>query len=148
MSPRVLKLVNDDRGAALIELAMVAPVLLTLMVGVIDMSNVYSRKLAIEQGAHRAIEKIMQTTEDSTVEATLSNEVICQVNGTNANGSCKTTPYVAHFHRYALTHAVAAARAEEIYALEIARTALRAGARARRHHARAAMTAEGHGRID
>ena len=95
MSPRILKLVKDDRGAALIELAMVAPVLLTMMVGVIDMSNVYSRKLAIEQGAHRAIEKIMQTTEDSTVEATLASEVLCQVNGTNANGTCKTSPLTA-----------------------------------------------------
>ena len=95
MSPRIRKLVADVRGAAVVELAIVAPVLATMMIGVIDMSNAYSRKLALEQGAHRAIEKIMQTTEDSTVEATLSSEVICQVNGTNANGTCKSSPITA-----------------------------------------------------
>jgi Flp pilus assembly protein TadG len=95
MSLRVLKLLADTRGAAVVELALVAPVLLTLMVGVIDLSNAYSHKLAIEQGAQRAIEKILQTTDDTTVEATLTNEVICQVNGTTTAGACKTTPIVA-----------------------------------------------------
>lgn len=95
MSRRVFKLVTDARGAAVVELALVAPVLAVLMIGVIDMSNAYSRKLALEQGAQRAIEKIMQTTEDTTVDATLTNEVLCQVNGTNAGGTCKTSPITA-----------------------------------------------------
>ena len=95
MSQRVPKLLADARGAAVVELALVAPVLLTMMVGVIDMSNAFSRKLALEQGAQRAIEKILQTTDDTTVEVTLANEVICQVNGTNTNGTCKTTPIAA-----------------------------------------------------
>lgn len=95
MSRRFFKLGSDQRGAAVVELALIAPVLLTMMVGVIDMSNAFSRKLALEQGAQRAIEKILQTTDDTTVEATLANEVICQVNGTNTNGTCKTTPIVA-----------------------------------------------------
>ncbi|MEO8547589.1 MAG: TadE/TadG family type IV pilus assembly protein [Sphingomicrobium sp.] len=92
MSRRFLTLVADARGAAVVELALVAPVLATMMVGVVDMSNAFSRKLALEQGAQRAIEKIMQTTADTTVENTLTNEVICQVNGTNTNGTCKTSP--------------------------------------------------------
>ena len=95
MSRRVMKLLADTRGAAVVELALVVPVLLTTMVGVIDMSNAFSRKLALEQGAQRAIEKILQTTDDTTVEATLSNEVICQVNGTTTGGACKTTPIAA-----------------------------------------------------
>jgi Flp pilus assembly protein TadG len=86
---------SDRRGAAVIELAMVAPVLAIAVVGVVDMSNAYSRKLALEQGAQRAIEKIMQTTEDSTVRDTLITEAVCQVNGLNANGTCKTTPITA-----------------------------------------------------
>lgn len=85
-------LAADDRGAAIIELAMIAPVLALLTIGMVDMSNAFSRKLQLEQGAHRAIEKIMQTTEDTTVEATLANEAVCQVNGTNADGTCKTSP--------------------------------------------------------
>ncbi|MEP6982741.1 MAG: TadE/TadG family type IV pilus assembly protein [Sphingomicrobium sp.] len=82
----------DARGAAVIELALIAPILALTVIGVVDMSNAYSRKLALEQGAHRAIEKIMQTTDVDTVEDTLANEALCQVNGLNTNGTCKTSP--------------------------------------------------------
>jgi Flp pilus assembly protein TadG len=89
---RHLRLLVCDRGAAVIELAMIAPVLGLLTIGVIDMSNAFSEKLAVEQGTQRAIEKIMQTTETSTVQETLKSEVQCQVNGVDAAGDCKTTP--------------------------------------------------------
>lgn len=82
----------SERGAAVIEMALVAPVLALGVIGVVDMSNAYSKKLALEQGAQRAIEKIMNTTETNTVETTLANEAVCQVNGMNANGTCKTSP--------------------------------------------------------
>src|SRR3982751_6612551 len=87
-----LRLARDDRGAAVIELALVAPVLALMVIGIVDLSNAFSSKLALEQGAQRAIEKIMQTTEDETVEGTLKTEAVCQVNGTNADGTCKTSP--------------------------------------------------------
>jgi Flp pilus assembly protein TadG len=86
---------RDQRGAAVIELALVAPFLSLLAIGVIDMSNAYSRKLALEQGAQRAIEKVMQTTEVDTVENTLKTEAVCQVNGMNQDGTCKTSPITA-----------------------------------------------------
>ena len=89
---RAKSLLTSERGAAVIELALVAPVLALTVIGIVDMSNAYSRKLLLEQGAQRAIEKIAQTTEDATVESTLANEAVCQVNGVNANGTCKTTP--------------------------------------------------------
>lgn len=92
MTRRPFHLLADARGAAVIELALVAPVLALTVIGIVDMSNAYSRKLALEQGAHRAIEKIMQTTDVNTVEDTLSREAICQVNGMNADGTCKTSP--------------------------------------------------------
>ncbi|WP_148104697.1 TadE/TadG family type IV pilus assembly protein [Sphingomonas ginkgonis] len=85
-------LLLDDRAAAIIELALLAPVLVLTYAGIADISTAYSRKLALEQGAQRAIEKIMQTTEDSTVEGTLATEAVCQVNGTNSDGTCKSTP--------------------------------------------------------
>ena len=88
----IRKLAGDDRGAAVIEMALVAPVLALTVIGIVDMSNAYSRKLALEQGAQRAIEKIMQTTETNTVETTLKTEAVCQVNGLNADGTCKTSP--------------------------------------------------------
>jgi Flp pilus assembly protein TadG len=86
------QLLRDEEGAALIELALVATILTTLAAGVIDLSTAYSRKLALEQGAQRAIEKIMQTTGSRTVEDTLRNEAVCQVNGTDGDGQCKTSP--------------------------------------------------------
>ena len=92
---RANRLFANHRGAAVIELALVAPVLALTVIGIVDMSNAYSRKLALEQGAQRAVEKIMNTTETSTVEATLANEVQCQVNGSTTSGSvttCNTSP--------------------------------------------------------
>src|SRR5438093_7613231 len=87
----VRALAGSDRGAAVIELALVAPVLGLLVIGIVDLSNAFSHKLALEQGAQRAIERIEQTTADTTVEATLKAEVVCQVNGTSG-GTCKTSP--------------------------------------------------------
>ena len=89
---RASKLARNESGAAVIELALVAPVLGLLVIGIVDISNAFSRKLALEQGAQRAIERIMQTTADDTVENTLKTEVVCQVNGTNSDGTCKTSP--------------------------------------------------------
>ncbi|WP_265563514.1 TadE/TadG family type IV pilus assembly protein [Sphingomicrobium arenosum] len=68
------RLAAEDRGSATIELALVAPVMAVMIVGVVDMSMAYSRKLAIEQGAQRAIEKVMQTTTTETVHGTLAKE--------------------------------------------------------------------------
>lgn len=85
------KLFADQGGAAIIELALVAPIFALMTIGVVDISNAYSRKLAVEQGAQRAVEKIMQTTQDDTVENTLKQEARCQVNGVT-NGTCNTTP--------------------------------------------------------
>jgi Flp pilus assembly protein TadG len=89
------RLLRNTSGAAVIELALVAPVLALCIIGIVDMSNAYSQKLALEQGAQRAVEKIMQTTSYTTVEDTLANEAICQVNGVNANGTCKSSPLTA-----------------------------------------------------
>ena len=93
MMPAIVKkLAANDRGAAVIEMAMIAPVFALTVIGIVDMSNAYSRKLGAEQGAQRAIEKIMQTTEMDTVANTLKTEAVCQVNGMNADNTCKTSP--------------------------------------------------------
>ena len=91
----VRKLLTNERGAAVIEMALIAPVLALGVIGIVDMSNAYSRKLALEQGAQRAIEKIMQTTANDTVENTLATEAVCQVNGTTTTNNvttCNTSP--------------------------------------------------------
>ena len=92
MIARLRSLARDNRGAALIELAIVAPVLGLMTVGVIDMANAFGQKLKLEQAAHRSIEKIMQTTGVLTVEQTVAAEAVCQYNGVNTDGSCKTAP--------------------------------------------------------
>ena len=84
----IAQLIGSTRGTATVELALIAPVLALMIVGIADISIAFGQKLEIEQGAQRAIEKVMQTTGDTTVEATIKSEAVCQVNGADANGDC------------------------------------------------------------
>jgi Flp pilus assembly protein TadG len=68
----------DERGAAVIELALVAPLLALLTIGIIDVSQAFNRRLTLEQAAQRAIEKVMQTTGDTTAEETIKAEAAAQ----------------------------------------------------------------------
>ena len=69
---------RDERGAAIIEMAIVAPVLALLTIGVVDMSNGFATKLKLEQASQRAIEKVMQTTGNGTGEETIIAEAASQ----------------------------------------------------------------------
>ena len=88
MIRRLIKLAREDRGAAVIELALIAPILAILIMGVTDVSIAYGRRLELEQAVQRSIEKVMQTTGDTTVAGTIQKEAVCQINGTNADGTC------------------------------------------------------------
>jgi Flp pilus assembly protein TadG len=79
---RLLTLARDSKGAAVIELALAAPILATMVIGVTDISIAYGQKLELEQAAQRAIEKVAQTTGESTPEDTIKKEAMCQYNGT------------------------------------------------------------------
>jgi len=57
---RLPSLIRDERGASLIELALVAPFLATMVIGMVDISQCYSAKVKLTQAAQRAIEKAMQ----------------------------------------------------------------------------------------
>lgn len=72
------KLGRDEGGAAVIELALVAPILAFMTIGVIDVSQAFGRRLTLEQAAQRAIEKVMQTTGKTTPEATIKAEAAAQ----------------------------------------------------------------------
>jgi Flp pilus assembly protein TadG len=72
------KLCSDNRGVATIELALLAPLLAALTIGVVDLSNAFGRKLALEQATQRAVEKVMQTTVDDTVESVIKAEAAAQ----------------------------------------------------------------------
>jgi Flp pilus assembly protein TadG len=88
MMRRLRTLAREDRGSAVIELALIAPVLATLIIGVTDVSIAYGRRLELEQAVQRSIEKVMQTTGDTTVAGTIKKEAVCQINGSNADGTC------------------------------------------------------------
>ena len=79
--PQLRRLLLDQGGLAVVELALAAPILALMVVGVADLSTAYSRKLALEQAAQRAIEKIMQTTGSTTPDATLKAEAVAQAGG-------------------------------------------------------------------
>ena len=67
-------LLRSWSGTATIELALIAPMFVTLLIGVVDVTMGYNRKLVLEQATQRGIEKIMQTTTDKTVDETIIDD--------------------------------------------------------------------------
>ncbi|HEX5259016.1 MAG TPA: TadE/TadG family type IV pilus assembly protein [Sphingomicrobium sp.] len=76
MSMPFRKLSRDQRGAAIIEMSLLLPVMGTLVIGVADISRAYSQKLLLEQAAYRAIEKVQQYQAQEDTYTTLQNEVV------------------------------------------------------------------------
>lgn len=74
------KLGRDERGASIIELALLLPVLSTIVIGVADISRAYSQKLILEQAAYRAIEKVQQYQASQSTLTALQNEVVSAAN--------------------------------------------------------------------
>lgn len=74
MITRIRNLARDERGASLIELALVAPVLASLLIGMVDISRAYSDRLQLEQAAQRAIEKVQQYQSTTSTYDTLRAE--------------------------------------------------------------------------
>lgn len=87
MIRRFMQLLRDKAGTATIELALAAPVLATMVIGVSDISIAYGKKLELEQAAQRAMEKVMQTTGEDTPANTIKKEAVCQYNGTDPDSS-------------------------------------------------------------
>lgn len=71
---RFARLARDDRGASLVELALVAPIMASLLIGMVDLSRAYSHKLKLEQAAQRAIEKVQQYQTATSTYGTLRAE--------------------------------------------------------------------------
>lgn len=76
---------RDERGTSIIELAMVAPILALLTIGMIDLSEGFSQKLRLEQAAQRAIEKVMNGRADTTTIAALKTEAATTAGVPEAN---------------------------------------------------------------
>lgn len=105
---RFRNLLRDDRGASIIELAFVAPIFATMLVGMTDLSRGFSAKLQLTQAAQRSIEKVMQTSFQTGAVDTLKAEAASaagvdvsavtidywlQCNGVRQNGVDKATAY-------------------------------------------------------
>ena len=71
---RFPRLAKDEHGASIIELALVAPILASLLIGMVDLSRAYSAKLQLEQAAQRSIEKVQQYQTTSSTYGTLQAE--------------------------------------------------------------------------
>lgn len=74
MMKRFSSLLRDSDGTVTIELAMLAPILAAMLIGLIDLSTAYSNKLRLEQVAQRTIEKVMQSSFKVADSTTLKAE--------------------------------------------------------------------------
>ena len=74
MMKRLSTLLRDSAGAVTIELAMVAPILAAMLIGLIDISHAYSSKLRLEQAAQRTVERVMQNGFKVADAATLKTD--------------------------------------------------------------------------
>lgn len=68
------RLLRDEGGASLIELALIMPFFASMVIGVVDLSRAYSAKLQLEQAAYRSIEKVQQYQASEDTYSTLSTE--------------------------------------------------------------------------
>ena len=76
MIQKLRKLAADDRGTALIELALAIPIFAAALIGMVDLSRAYSEKLQLEQAAQRAIERVMNRQMSSSSFNTLRAEAV------------------------------------------------------------------------
>ena len=108
MIRKLRELGRDNRGASIIELALIAPFFATMIVGVTDLSRGFSAKLQLTQAAQRSIEKVMQTSFQTSAVDTLKAEAAAtagvdvsavdvdywlQCNGVRQTGMDKDTAY-------------------------------------------------------
>ena len=61
MMRRLTSLARSESGNSIVKMGVVAPILATLLIGMVDLSRAYSNKLQLEQIAQRTIEKVQNT---------------------------------------------------------------------------------------
>ena len=62
MMKAIRTLARAEGGNSFVEMALAAPFLTTLLVGMVDLSRAYSAKLQLVQASQRTIEQVMQQT--------------------------------------------------------------------------------------
>ena len=112
----IRKLFRDQRGASIVEMGLAAPILATLLAGMVDLSRAYSTKLQVEQSAQRTIELVQRagyklgdnatlTTEAANAAGvaesavTVSNWLECNGTRKDFSANCSTGETVARYVR-------------------------------------------------
>ena len=101
----LFRLVRDQRGTSVIELAIAAPILSVMLIGMVDLSRAYSGKLQVEQAAQRTIEKVqrngftlgdqtsLQTEAETAAGAGSSATVVASLECTSSGGTVTVKAY-------------------------------------------------------
>jgi Flp pilus assembly protein TadG len=117
MIDRFASILRDERGNSFIEMALAAPLIAALFVGMVDVSRAVSAKVELEQAAQRAVEKVQaqsvfKTNQASTVKsdaeaaggtgstATVTYWLECNHDGVHLDfdtGSCSTGQSYARY---------------------------------------------------
>jgi Flp pilus assembly protein TadG len=79
-------LARDEGGASIIEMALMLPILSSLLIGLVDISRAYSAKLQLEQAAYRAIENVQQYNTTESTYNTLKSEAATAANSSGFSG--------------------------------------------------------------
>jgi Flp pilus assembly protein TadG len=90
---KILSLSSCERGASVIELALTAPILTTMIIGMVDLSRAFSMKLQLEQAAQRTIEKVEQQRSVATDYSTLSTEAANAATDAGIGGATTSVDY-------------------------------------------------------
>lgn len=71
---RLSALHGDQRGTSVVELAIIAPFLSLLTMGIVDLSNGYSRRLQLTEAVSRTLEKLAAQDFEVPADADLEDE--------------------------------------------------------------------------
>jgi Flp pilus assembly protein TadG len=84
-----------ERGASIVEMALAAPVLSAVLIGMTDISRAYSMKLQLEQASQRAIEKLQQMSApaDPSNSSTITTEATNAATAAGYSGSTVAVTY-------------------------------------------------------
>ena len=97
MMGRARSLLRDERGNSIVELALVAPFLATLLIGMVDLSRGYSTKVQVTQAAQRAIEKAMQADREDVNGENVSFFQTLKAEGATAAGVAESAVAVKYW---------------------------------------------------
>jgi Flp pilus assembly protein TadG len=90
MMPRFASIWRDERGNSFLEMALAAPLLASLFVGMVDVSRAVSAKVKLEQAAQRAVERVQA---QSVFKSSQAAAVKSDAEAAGGTGSTATVTY-------------------------------------------------------